>query len=41
MVESLQREESLPPKNYDHSLSGNWKGYRECHISPDWLRIYK
>ncbi|CZG24412.1 TPA: type II toxin-antitoxin system YafQ family toxin [Legionella pneumophila] len=41
IVESLQRQESLPPKNCDHSLSGNWKGYRECHISPDWLLIYK
>ncbi|HAT1824499.1 TPA: type II toxin-antitoxin system mRNA interferase toxin, RelE/StbE family [Legionella pneumophila] len=41
MVESLQRQESLPPKNCDHSLCGNWKGYRECHISPDWLLIYK
>lgn len=41
IVEVLQRKESLPPKNCDHSLSGNWKGYRECHISPDWLLIYK
>lgn len=41
IVEALQRQESLPPKNCDHSLSGNWKGYRECHISPDWLLIYK
>ena len=37
IVETLLRQESLPPKNCDHSLSGNWKGYRECHISPDWL----
>ncbi|HBD7060820.1 TPA: type II toxin-antitoxin system YafQ family toxin [Legionella pneumophila] len=41
IVEALQRQESLPAKNCDHSLSGNWKGYRECHISPDWLLIYK
>ncbi|MBQ7679349.1 MAG: type II toxin-antitoxin system YafQ family toxin [Butyrivibrio sp.] len=25
----------------DHELKGNWKGYRECHILPDWLLIYK
>ena len=25
----------------DHQLSGNWKGYRECHIEPDWLLIYR
>ena len=31
----------LPEKYQDHSLIGNWKGYRECHIFPDWLLIYK
>lgn len=25
----------------DHSLSGNWQGYRDAHIAPDWLLIYK
>ena len=24
-----------------HSLSGNWVGFRECHIAPDWLLIYQ
>ncbi|HEO1387667.1 TPA: type II toxin-antitoxin system YafQ family toxin, partial [Legionella pneumophila] len=28
-------------KNCDHLLSGDWRGFRECHISPDWLLIYK
>jgi mRNA interferase YafQ len=32
--------EELPMKNRDHSLTGNYKGFRECHISPDWLLIY-
>ena len=32
--------EELPKKNRDHSLTGNYKGFRECHISPDWLLIY-
>ena len=32
--------EELPPKNHDHFLVGNYKGFRECHISPDWLLIY-
>jgi mRNA interferase YafQ len=31
----------LPEKNKDHALSGNWIGHRECHITPDWLLIYK
>lgn len=33
--------EALPEKNYDHALSGNWHGHRECHIQPDWLLIYR
>ena len=38
---SLQHLQPLPDKNHDHLLSGIWQGYRECHISPDWLLIYK
>lgn len=30
----------LPAKNKDHVLKGDYIGYRECHISPDWLLIY-
>jgi mRNA interferase YafQ len=32
---------TLPLKNRDHSLSGDYEGYRECHITPDWLLIYR
>jgi len=38
MLASCQK---LPERYCDHSLSGNWKGFRECHILPDWLLIYK
>lgn len=41
IVEQLQRGEPLAPKYKDHNLSGNWSGFRECHITPDWLLIYK
>ena len=41
IIEKLQRKESLPQKNNDHSLVGDYKGYRECHITPDWLLIYR
>ena len=34
-------EESLPEKYKDHSLSGNYVNFRECHLKPDWLLIYK
>lgn len=27
----------LPQNNQDHNLKGNYKGYRECHVLPDWL----
>ena len=40
VIRILARGEVLPPQHNDHSLSGNWKGFRECHIAPDWLLIY-
>ena len=41
VIEQIQHQKPLHPKYKDHNLSGNWNGYRECHISPDWLLIYK
>lgn len=41
IIAKLALGEALPEKNRDHALSGNWNGYRECHILPDWLLIYK
>lgn len=40
VIDVLRIPESLPPKNKDHNLKGNFKEYRECHIEPDWLLIY-
>lgn len=37
----LREEKSLPEKCCDHALKGEYMGHRECHISPDWLLIYK
>jgi mRNA interferase YafQ len=37
----LVEENPLPPRYRDHSLSGTWKHYRDCHIEPDWLLLYK
>lgn len=37
----LVEQKPLPEKYHDHNLNGNYKGYRECHIQPDWLLIYK
>jgi mRNA interferase YafQ len=40
IVLHLASGKALPPKNKDHFLKGNWKGFKECHIQPDWLLIY-
>ena len=40
-VNLLAKGRPLPESSRDHLLTGNWKGYRECHIEPDWLLIYK
>ena len=32
---------ALPDRLKDHPLRGNWNGYRDLHIEPDWLLIYK
>ena len=41
VVEKLANEEVLPAKYRNHQLIGNYVGYMECHIRPDWLLIYK
>lgn len=41
VVESLASEIPLPEKFRDHALIGDWQGFRECHITPDWLLIYR
>ena len=41
VVERLAMGESLPEKNRDHALTGDWVGHRECHIQPDWLLVYR
>ena len=40
VLDTLQKQETLPLKYKDHALVGNYKGFRECHIEPDWLLIY-
>ena len=37
----LINEVPLPPRCRDHALKGNLTGFRDCHIEPDWLLIYK
>lgn len=41
IVNLLADGKPLPEKNKDHMLIGDWYGHRECHITPDWLLIYR
>jgi len=41
VLDTLLNEISLDEKYRDHALVGNYEGFRECHIRPDWLLIYK
>ncbi len=41
LITLLLKAEPLPTRYKDHSLSGEWKSYRDSHIEPDWLLIYK
>ena len=41
IVDRLAQGETLPAKHRDHSLAGDYIGFRECHIQPDWLLIYR
>ena len=40
VVNKLANNEKLDEKYYDHPLVGEYNGFRECHIKPDWLLIY-
>ncbi len=39
--ETLLQEKPLAEKYRDHALVGNYAGFRECHVLPDWLLIYQ
>jgi mRNA interferase YafQ len=41
IIESLRHHRPLEPKSRDHALTGDWKGWRDCHVEPDWVLVYK
>ena len=41
LVNLLQEQEPLPPRCRPHPLRGDWAGYWDCHVEPDWLLVYK
>ena len=40
ILDRLCNGEQLEERYHDHSLTGNYAGFRECHIRPDWLLVY-
>lgn len=40
VVDTLRQGKALEERFRDHELKGKFKGFRECHIQPDWLLIY-
>ena len=40
VVDLLRQGKQLDEKYRDHSLSGKFSGFRECHVKPDWLLVY-
>lgn len=41
LMELLIRGSPLPPHYKDHPLNGDWRSFRDSHIEPDWLLLYK
>lgn len=41
VIKMLQNEIPLPEQYRDHALTGDYSGFRECHIQPDWLLVYR
>lgn len=41
VIDTLRLPAALPIKNSDHNLSGDLNKFRECHVEPDWLLIYR
>lgn len=41
VVNALANEQKLDEKYRDHGLTGNYNGFRECHVEPDWLLVYR
>lgn len=41
ILDLLARDEPLPRHRFDHALKGEWNDYRDCHIRPDLVLIYR
>jgi mRNA interferase YafQ len=41
VITLLADDKPLPERNRDHNLTGEWHDFRECHLKPDLLLIYR
>ncbi len=41
VVDRLLNDEPLEARHREHTLSGQWQSFRECHIEPDWLLVWR
>jgi mRNA interferase YafQ len=41
IITLLAEDQPLPERNRDHALTGEWHDFRECHLKPDLLLIYR
>jgi mRNA interferase YafQ len=41
IIARLADGQALQEKHRDHALVGDWAGFRECHVTPDWLLVYR
>ena len=41
VLRALAEDQALDPRHRDHDLSGEWAGYRDCHVKPDLVLIYR
>lgn len=41
VIKRLCAGESLEPRHFDHALTGNWRDFRDCHLRPDLILIYR
>lgn len=41
IIKKLANGETLEAKYRDHLLTGNYAGFRKCHVTPDYLLVYK
>lgn len=40
VLAKLVKDETLETRHRDHALSGDWQGFRDCHLRPDLVLIY-